>query len=351
MQNLKKTSLVAMSGGVDSSVAAYLTKQKGFECAGATMRLFDSLGNFDAKDAKSVAYGLGMPHYVFDFADEFKRLVIESFVAAYQNGETPNPCVECNRHMKFEKLLNCANQLGLEYIATGHYAKIEQERAGGRYLLKKGADEAKDQSYVLYFLKQKQLERIIFPLGGLCKAEVRDIAEKQGFSNAKKPESQDICFVKNESYADFIARHTGKEFPKGRFVDTSGRDMGENKGVIHYTVGQRRGLGIAAPEPLYVCSVCAKTNTVTVGAEENLYKKTLVAKNINLIALDRLDAPLKVRAKIRYRQPEQEATVWQSGPDMIQVEFERPQRAITKGQAVVLYDGDIVIGGGTICGI
>ena len=351
--------LIAMSGGVDSSVAALLTVEQGLDCIGGMMRLFsnDDIGEnmenacfswTDAEDARAVANKLGIPFYVFDFADAFKELVISRFVRAYQNGETPNPCVDCNRYLKFGYFLGQAEEFDKEYIVTGHYARIEADTGSDRYLLKKGLDPSRDQSYVLYTMTQAQLKHTIFPLGAMSKTQVRKIALEHGFINAEKHDSQDICFVQDSNYADFIRKYTGREIPKGRFIDMDGNDLGENKGIIHYTVGQRRGLGLSAASPLYVCSVCAKKNTVVVGPEENLYAKTLIARDLNLIPIDKLNATMKVFARIRYKQPEQPATVRQLDSDTLHIEFDRPQRAITKGQAVVLYDGDVIIGGGTI---
>ena len=351
--------LIAMSGGVDSSVAALLAIEQGLDCIGGMMKLFanDDIGESrenvccsseGAEDARSVADMLGIPFYVFNYTEAFKEQVIRRFIQAYENGETPNPCIDCNRYLKFGFLFRRAEELGREYIATGHYARIETDAGSGRYLLKKGADSPKDQSYVLYAMSQEQLKHTIFPLGGLTKSQVREIALERRFVNAQKRDSQDICFVRSGSYADFIRQYTGREIPKGRFVDMGGNDLGENNGVVHYTVGQRRGLGLSAERPLYVCSVDADNNTVTVGTEDSLYKKSLIARNINLIPIARLDTAIRVRARIRYKQPEQSAAVWQLDDDTLRVEFDEPQRAITKGQAVVLYDGDTVIGGGTI---
>ena len=348
-----------MSGGVDSSVAAYLMKRQGFDCTGATMRLLNhedsgisrerGCGSLeDAEDARSVASSLGMPFYVFSFEDDFKEQVISRFAEAYRNGETPNPCIDCNRFIKFGKLLHCAEELNIDHIATGHYARIGTDAGSGRYILKKGADLSKDQSYVLYALSQEQLKATIFPLGGLTKSQVREIALEQMFVNAGKRDSQDICFVRDGDYAGFIRQYTGREIEKGRFTDVDGNDLGENNGIVHYTIGQRKGLGLSAPEPLYVCAISAENNRVVVGTSDKLYTKTLTARDINLIPVDRINAPMKISAKIRYRQAEQPATVWQIGPDKLRVEFDSPQRAITKGQAVVLYDGETVIGGGTI---
>jgi len=345
-----------MSGGVDSSVAAWLMKRSGYECRGAMMKLYANtdLGLDseraccsleDAEDARAVAEGLGLPFHVLNFTGIFAEQVINRFVAAYQKGWTPNPCIDCNRFVKFGPLLHRARQFDCRFLATGHYARIEEEN--GRYILKKGADESKDQSYVLYALTQEQLARTRFPLGGLAKAEVRALAEELGFGNAKKRDSQDICFAPDGDYAAFIERRAGKIFGKGFFIDRQGRCLGEHQGLIHYTVGQRRGLGLPGG-PWYVREVRADNNTVVLGPEEDLYARALTARDINLIPLDRLEGPIRVGAKIRYRQPEQPATLWQLDDDVLRVEFDQPQRAITKGQAVVLYDGEVVIGGGTI---
>jgi tRNA-specific 2-thiouridylase len=351
--------LVAMSGGVDSSIAAMLLNQKGFECAGAMMKLFENndvgvcsdkscCSLDDAEDARSVALKLGIPFYIFNFATEFKKQVIEPFVYCYLNGQTPNPCIECNRHLKFENFLTRASLMDYDYIATGHYARITQDPASKRYLLKKGFDPNKDQSYVLYSMQQEQLAHTLFPLGELRKAQVRELAHNNNFINYRKQDSQDICFVRNGNYADFIETYTGRLLKKGYFTDASGRNLGEHKGVGHYTIGQRKGLGLAMPFPAYVCSINAQTNTITVGQEHDLYSKTLTAANINLIPLTHIETSLRVKAKLRYKHQEQAATVWQLDDDLIRVDFDQPQRAITKGQAVVLYDEDLVIGGGTI---
>ena len=356
---MNKKATIAMSGGVDSSVAALLMKEQGYDCIGATMKLFrnEDIGVpsehsccslDDVEDARSVAYKLGIPYYVFNFSDRFREEVIDRFVCAYENGRTPNPCIDCNRYLKFDKLYQRASELGCDCVATGHYARIERDETSGRYLLKKAVDADKDQSYVLYSMSQEQLAHTRFPLGGMTKPEVRRIAEAQGFVNARKHDSQDICFVQDGNYSGFIEQHTGKKYPEGNFIDTSGNILGRHRGIIHYTVGQRKGLGLAFAAPMYVCAVNAEDNTVTLGRNDELFSKKLIAKDINLISRASIYEPLRVKAKIRYRQAEQWATAVQLDGDTLEVEFDEPQRAITRGQAVVLYDGDTVVGGGTI---
>lgn len=348
-----------MSGGVDSAVAAYLMKEQGFDCIGVTMKLFYNeeiavrdntcCSLDDVEDAKSVAYKLGMPYYVFNFSDRFREDVIDRFVDAYKNGRTPNPCIDCNRYLKFDKLFTRAAELGCDYIATGHYARVEFDEASGRYLLKKSVDANKDQSYVLYSLTQEQLSHVKFPLGGMSKAETRKIAEQNGFINAHKHDSQDICFVKNGTYADFIEEYTGVKFPEGDFVDKNGNFLGRHKGIIRYTVGKRRGLGLSFEQPMYVTAVNPDSNTVVLGTNEELFSSEVTANDINLISVKSLDAPMRVKAKVRYRQTEQWATAVQTDENTVKVIFDEPQRAVTKGQALVMYDGDTVVGGGTIC--
>ena len=352
--------LIAMSGGVDSSVAAFILKQQNYDCIGAMMKLYaadetdTSLASnsrgccsiIDAEDARAVATALGIPFFVFNFTDSFEEQVMTRFITAYRQGRTPNPCIDCNRFMKFEKLLQRAAELDAAYIATGHYASVTHQN--GRYLLKRSADASKDQTYVLYAMTQAQLAKTLFPLGGLTKDEVRGIASNLKFTTADKRDSQDICFAPDGDYAGFIERHTGQSSPKGDFISPDGQVLGQHKGIIHYTIGQRKGLGLYGPAPQYVSALDPMANTVTVGSSEYLFASSLTAHDINLIPFDKLDGPLNVQAKIRYSHPAQPAKLWQTGPDELHVEFESPQRAITPGQAVVLYDGDIVIGGGTI---
>jgi len=344
--------VVAMSGGVDSSVAAALALEQGYECVGLTLRLYkeDSrcCPSAETDDAKNVASKLGIDHHVMDFYKEFDEHVIRHFVRTYEQGATPNPCIECNRHIKFNPLHLSSNQLKYDVLVTGHYARIEQDPVSGRFLLKKAIDEKKDQSYVLYCLTQNQLERAYFPLGGLTKNEVRKIAENRSFVNASKGESQDICFVSDGDYGSFIEKYTGKKYPHGDIIDLEGKIIGSHKGIIRYTIGQRRGLGVAANTPVYVTAKSTAANTVTLAQDSVLYSKSLLANNINFIACEDLKTPLRVMVKTRYLQAAQSAVAEQTGEDSLRIEFDSPQRAITSGQAAVMYDGDIVVGGGTI---
>lgn len=354
-----RKAIIAMSGGVDSSVAALLTKETGDECIGATMKLFhnEDIGVKrektccsldDVEDARNVCYRMGIRYYVFNFSERFKEDVMDRFVDAYEHGSTPNPCIDCNRYLKFDKMFQRMRELEYDYIVTGHYARVEYDEEKNRYLLKKAVDDTKDQSYVLYMLTQEQLAHIFLPLGGLRKTEVREIAEKHGFVNARKHDSQDICFVPDGDYAKFIEQYTGRKSIPGDFVDTEGNILGKHKGIIHYTLGQRRGLGIPAASRLYVCDISPKTNQVVLGNNEDLFHSELTATKVNLISCESLKEPMRLKAKIRYRHPEQEAVAWQTEDGVLHVRFDKPQRAITRGQAVVLYDGDIVVGGGVI---
>jgi len=342
-----KKALIAMSGGVDSSVAAYLSLRSGYDCVGATMRLLESESG-GAEDARSVAQRLDIPFYEFDLTREFRSLVMDSFVRSYEDGLTPNPCIVCNRLVKFGLLLQQAKEMGCEYIVTGHYAKIRLDESTGRYLLCKAEDAAKDQSYFLYSLNQQQLQHVLFPLGELTKQQARQIAREQGFLNAKKRDSQDICFIPDGDYRAFMERHTGKKLCPGSFLDLEGNVVGTHIGAAGYTLGQRKGLGLAMGEPVYVCHKNMQENTVTVGPNEALYHKALLADDWNWLAFESLTQPIRVRAKTRSRQIEQSATVYPMEMGFAKVEFDEPQRAITPGQAVVLYDGDTVVGGGTI---
>jgi tRNA-specific 2-thiouridylase len=356
---VSEKAVIAMSGGVDSSVAALLTLRSGAMCVGVTLKLFDNddVGESreksccslaDAEDARRVAYGLGMPHYVFDFSGDFRRGVIDRFVREYVCGRTPNPCIDCNRFIKFKRLMRRAGDMGFDCVVTGHYARISRDAGSGRMLLRRAADASKDQSYVLYAMTQEELAHTRFPLGGMNKSGVREIAAENGFINARKRDSQDICFVRSGKYADFIETYTGEQYPSGDFVDTDGTVLGRHRGLIRYTVGQRRGLGLALPAPLYVREKRIRDNTVVLCSEQGLYSRVVEAQDINLIATASIGGSLRVTAKLRYSQKDRAATVWQTGEDRLRVEFDEAGRAAASGQAVVLYDGDIVIGGGTI---
>ena len=351
--------LIGMSGGVDSSVAALLMLEAGYECIGATMRLYGGQASpaegsktccslDDVEDARSVAHRLGIKHYVFNFTEEFQQQVMDQFVAVYQAGGTPNPCIECNRYLKFGKLLQRAQELSCDVLVSGHYAKVQQDPATGRYLLMRAADRAKDQTYFLACLSQQQLSRIRFPLGDLTKAQVRELAEKHGFLNARKHDSQDICFVPGGDYTAFLTAYTGKELEPGDFLNTQGQVVGRHRGAVCYTIGQRKGLGLAMGEPVYVCAKDMAAKTVTVGPNEALFSRELWAKDWVFFPFEQLTEPLAVTAKIRHSQFDRKATVYPEADGLARVVFDEPQRAISPGQAVVLYQGEMVIGGGTI---
>lgn len=337
--------LIAMSGGVDSSVAAILTQQAGYDCVGATMLLHDPAA--DTSDAQAVAEKLNIPFYVLDCSKAFQEKVMDPFVSSYESGLTPNPCVECNRYLKFGVLLEKALELGCQYIVTGHYCRIRQD-ANGRFLLYKATDPGKDQSYFLYSLTQHQLSHTLFPLAELSKEQARVIAEDNGFLNARKKDSQDICFIPDGDYFPFLQHYTGKTYPQGDFLDMESNTVGTHKNAVAYTRGQRKGLGLAMGKPVYVCHKNMQNNTVTVGDNAELFNTTLVATDWNWIPFDSPAAPMRVLAKARSRMTEQPATVYPMANGQARVVFDQPQRAITTGQAVVLYDGDMVIGGGTI---
>ncbi len=355
--NNQERILVAMSGGVDSSVAAHLLLQQGYDCAGATMRMFSAeeigIGNHEAtainewSDAETIAKKLNIDFSVIDGTDAFRHCVIDYFIQTYLMGGTPNPCVECNRHLKFGKLLEYAKANGFHKIATGHYARIKKD-ANGRFLISSATDPSKDQTYVLWQLSQEQLAHTIMPLGEYRKEEIREIAEKNGFCNARRRDSQDVCFIPDGDYVGFIQRLTNASFPVGDFIDLNGNRLGSHQGAIRYTIGQRKGLGIAFGKPTYVCKKCIQTNTVTLGDNEDLFSHELIAHNINLMATDRFDAPVRLLAKVRYNAKPAIATVEQIDSDAIRVLFDEPQRAICPGQSVVLYDGNDLVGGGII---
>lgn len=346
--------LIAMSGGVDSSVAAFLMQQQGYECLGCTMKLYTGLGHevesgccslSDVEDARSVAAKLGMRYYVFNMEEDFHEQVICRFINGYAQGITPNPCIDCNRYLKFGLLYKRAQILGCEKIVTGHYARITYRN--GRFLLMKAKDFHKDQSYVLYNMTQEQLAHTVFPLGDFCKQEVRMLAAQQGFVTAEKPDSQDICFVPDGDYAAAIEAMTGRTYPEGDFVDVEGKFLGKHKGIIHYTVGQRKGLGIAASEPLYVLQICPEKNQIILGTQKQQLISSLLVKNVNWIADVQGRDAIPCSIRLRYHQQEQPAIVYPQGSEAM-VKFCEPQRGAAPGQAAVFYDGDYVLGGGVI---
>ena len=343
---MDKRVLIGMSGGVDSSTAAYLACQEGYCCTGATMELVS--GGADAADARSVAQRLGMEHVVLPFQQDFSQQVIQPFVDSYEKGLTPNPCIRCNQALKFGVLLDWALEQGYDYVASGHYARLRRDENTGRYLLYQAADPAKDQTYFLAGLNQRQLSHILFPLGELTKQQVRQIAESQGFVNARKRDSQDICFIPDGDYAAFLERFTGKTYPQGTYLDLQGQPLGQHQGAVRYTIGQRKGLGIALGQPMYVCGKDMACNTVTLGPNEALYAQALLASDWNWLPFPALTAPMAVTAKIRHSQTSQAATVYPEADGTARVVFAEPQRAITPGQAVVLYQGQMVVGSGTI---
>jgi tRNA-specific 2-thiouridylase len=352
--------LVGMSGGVDSSVSAYLLKEQGYEVSGVTLKLFDNddigiedksktcCSLSDVQDARSVAERLGCRHYVFNYGEHFLEDVVGKFARNYADGMTPNPCIDCNRYIKFSRMLERALFLEFEYIATGHYAQVDKDSATGRYLLKKGADPSKDQSYVLYTLTQHELSKTLFPLGRMTKTEIRAIAEREGFVNALKPDSQDICFVKDGDYAGFLQRVMGLEAKQGDFVDKSGQKIGRHQGIIRYTIGQRKGLSQTFGKPMYVLKKDKKANTVMLGSNEDLFACGMIVGDLNFIAIEGLTEPLRVTAKARYSMKEVGAVIAPFENGKIKVTFDEKQRAITPGQAAVFYDADVVVGGGTI---
>ena len=358
MSNENKKALIAMSGGVDSSVAAALMLKKGFDCMGCTMRLYenDMIGEDlfgtccslkDTQDARAVCEKLGIEYNIYHYEAEFTKNVIEPFVCSYERGETPNPCIRCNKYLKFDILYEKAKALGYDNIVTGHYARIE-ERNGHFYLLK-AVDPGKDQSYVLYDLTEEQLSHTYFPLGEMTKNEAREIAAEYGFVNKDKKDSQDICFVPDGDYAAMIKRYRNKDYPKGDFVDLQGNVLGTHEGIINYTIGQRRGLGIPADRRLYVKRLDTENNRVILADDEDLFDKEVMVREFNWITGDAPSEPIRCLAKIRYRHKEQPATATIFADGKARIVFDEPQRAITPGQSAVLYDGEIVLGGGIIC--
>jgi tRNA-specific 2-thiouridylase len=353
--------VVAMSGGVDSSVAAGLLKEQGYDVIGITMNLFplskeycldkdlkSCCGWGAVEDASKVASKLGIPHSVLNLKDSFENLVVSNFLEEYSRGRTPNPCVRCNQFIKFDVLLEKARKIGASFVATGHYAQIVQDTRSGQFCLKKGMDKEKDQSYFLYTMTQDQLSHTLFPVGLFTKSEIRKRAHKWGLPVADRPESQEICFIPDKNYVDFLKKRKPQASLPGPIVSMEGQVLGYHDGIINFTVGQRRGLGIAAPHPLYVLKINSAKNQVVVGPNELLYKKDLVADQINWIPGSKIDSPVPARARIRFKHKEARALLVPLDSEKIRVEFEKPQRAITPGQAVVFYEGDVVLGGGTI---
>lgn len=340
-----------MSGGVDSSVAAALLQRRGYDVIGITMLLCKD-DNGAARDAKAVCDKLGIEHHVADFREDFKKTVIDYFANEYKCGRTPNPCIVCNRFLKFDAMQKLAESLGADKIATGHYARIEYDETAERYLLKGAAASKKDQTYALYTLTQSQLSKTIMPLGDVeDKSETRRIAEELGFDTANKADSMEICFIPDGDYAGFIEEYTGEICPDGDFIDAEGNILGRHSGIINYTIGQRKGLGVTFGRPMFVTKIDAEKNQVVLGEKGTEFSAGLLAHKLNFIPFDRLNEPIKVLAKVRYSAKPGAATVIPNGEDSVKVEFEVPQRAVTPGQAVVFYDpeGDSVIGGGIIC--
>ncbi len=356
---MKKKVVIGMSGGVDSSVAAWLLKKQGYDVIGATMQIWQDeeedvqqenggcCGLSAVDDARRVADMLGIPYYVMNFRQDFQEQVIDYFIDEYLNGRTPNPCIACNRYVKWESLLHRSLSIGADYIATGHYARVVQLE-NGRYTLKKSAADAKDQTYALYNLTQEQLAHTLMPVGEYTKEEIREMAEELGLLVANKPDSQEICFVPDNDYASFIEENTDQKIAPGNFVTRQGEVLGTHKGITHYTVGQRKGLGLSMGRPVFVLEIRPETNEVVIGDSEEVFASVLQADRLNFMSIPQLDGEMRVMAKIRYNHKGDMCTVRMTGEDKVECVFDKPQRAITPGQAVVFYDGDYVVGGGTI---
>jgi tRNA-specific 2-thiouridylase len=353
--------MVGMSGGVDSSVAAALLLERGYDVIGITMHMWedptaenedtreDSCCSLSAvEDARRVANKLSIPHYVINFKDIFKKTIVDYFIDEYLNGKTPNPCIACNKFIKFGIFIEKALSMNVDYVATGHYARIEYDNDRKRYLLKKAVTKEKDQSYVLYNIPKDNLCKVLFPIGDYVKEEVRNIARKYELPIATKPDSQEICFIQDNDYAGFIKRMSKSNIKPGYFVDTNGNILGEHKGIINYTVGQRKGLGVTFGKPMYVVRIDSKKNQIVLGEADELFSNELIAHDLNYLSIDTLEEPIKVNAKIRYSAKESSATIYPLENNKVKVIFEQPQRAVTPGQSIVFYDGDIVVGGGII---
>lgn len=357
---MKKRVVIGMSGGVDSSVAAYILKEQGYDVIGITMQIWQSMSEeaFEreggccslsaVEDARRVCDKLDIPFYVVNFKEIFEKKVIDYFVEEYFEGRTPNPCIACNRYIKFDSLLNKARALEADYVATGHYARVGYDEQYKRYVLKKSATIAKDQTYALYNLTQEQLRSTLMPLGDYTKDQVREIAYQQHLGVASKPDSQEICFVDDNDYGRFLAERRPDAVKPGYFVDTKGKVLGKHKGIVHYTVGQRKGLGIAFGKPMFVVELIPDKNLVVLGDETEVFSKELTAADVNMILFEKLERPMRAKAKIRYSAQEADCVVEPMGESKIKVVFDQPQRAITPGQSVVIYDGDYIVGGATI---